>query len=466
MLLRTAISVLAVAFSFAVGCASSIMLPPVILSVEASEQLTEDFARSITASIQLRTGSVAYACLLPASAEDTSEASWVPADGEVTFEVYEGGDYAVWARDDKGCISDPTYISVELDAVKSLQLNHQAVYMPLEDTAELSAELEVVGQPDETVSYSSSDSSVVTVDQDGTLAAVAPGTAEVTATTAGGASAVCTVTVSDLYNKTTLTGLKPYVPAYRYTQEEAHLLDQALFYEIEEAGGYGTRAAVVAAVRFLTLQFPYRVPYFFENGRLMNQEGRPFCDGEGRYYHLGLYLSTDKYEDIVYSVSGPAIWGVNLTNYEDKYHFVRYQRYPNGLDCSGFVTWAIYNGGFDIGDTGAGDFIDYDYDLCDYGEQVPLTVELLQSGEVKAGDLIGEDGHIALVAGIDLENGYIHVAESLAAGVKISSYTFYRCTTVGLYDFICKMDSYYEQDGNYTAMWEDEGDYFATYYTN
>ena len=262
-----------------------------------------------------------------------------------------------------------------------------------------------------------------------------------------------------------LQGWKTTIPAYRYTEEEAHLLDEALYYEVEEAGGYGTRAGVIAATRFLTLQFPYRIPYFFENGRLFNQDGRPSCDGEGRYYHRGLYLSTDKYADIVKSVSGPAIWGVKITNYEDKYYFVRFQQYPNGLDCSGFITWCIYNGGYDIGDTGAGDFDYWPYDLCDFGEKRRLTVSLLESGEVKAGDLIGMDGHIALIAGIDYANGIIHIAESLANGVTISSYSFYRCTVCGVYDFVCLMDEVYGEQGNYTDMWEDAGTYFYQYYS-
>ena len=47
---------------------------------------------------------------------------------------------------------------------------------------------------DRTVSWKSSDTSVVTVDENGMLTAIAPGTAEITAS-AGGKSAVCTVTV-------------------------------------------------------------------------------------------------------------------------------------------------------------------------------------------------------------------------------------------------------------------------------
>ena len=36
---------------------------------------------------------------------------------------------------------------------------------------------------------------------------------------------------------------------------------------------------------------------------------------------------------------GPKMWGCNMTNLEpDEPNYVRGLKYPNGLDCSGFVT--------------------------------------------------------------------------------------------------------------------------------
>ena len=73
-------------------------------------------------------------------------------------------------------------------------------------------------------------------------------------------------------------------------------------------------AAVVAA-RFLTLELPYRIPYFYENGRV-SDTGVHFVDGEGRYYKKGLYLAESKKKDIIASWTGPAIWGCPLKNLE------------------------------------------------------------------------------------------------------------------------------------------------------
>lgn len=81
-----------------------------------------------------------------------------------------------------------------------------------------------------------------------------------------------------------------------------------------------------------------------------------FADGEGRYYHQGLYLTNSKKNSIIASVSGPCIWGCPLYNWEDdlEYGYVWGVKKPNGLDCSGFVSWILYNGGFDPGDNGFG----------------------------------------------------------------------------------------------------------------
>lgn len=93
----------------------------------------------------------------------------------------------------------------------------------------------------------------------------------------------------------------------------------------------------------------------------------------------------------------PAIWGcpiVNLNFGESR---------PNGLDCSGFISWSILNGGYDIGDYGSAGYQDDGIpDLTIFGETVPITKELLTSGKVKAGDLASLVGHVAVVVGIDV----------------------------------------------------------------
>ena len=75
-----------------------------------------------------------------------------------------------------------------------------------------------------------------------------------------------------------------------YTKEQNDLLDEILKDRINDAG-YKTRAGAVEAARFLSLEFPYRIRYFSENGRGNTNK----VEGEGRYYQVGLYLDESRF---------------------------------------------------------------------------------------------------------------------------------------------------------------------------
>ena len=229
------------------------------------------------------------------------------------------------------------------------------------------------------------------------------------------------------------------------------MVDKALEDRIASAG-YKTRAGVVEAARFLTLNFEFRLPYFYENGRLNNYGGKEHVDGEGRYYHNGLFLSEEKYSELSAILYGPAMWGCPLTNITKSHGYGYYvgSKYPNGLDCSGFVSWALLNGGFDVGDTGAGETYRKD-DLYDLGEKTPITHELLNSNKVKVGDLIAYSGHMALIIGIKNEEYYIAETLPHLKGVVAKKYT--KDKIINTFTHIMIMDNVYINDGNLTNMW-------------
>ncbi len=244
---------------------------------------------------------------------------------------------------------------------------------------------------------------------------------------------------------------KPYLTCKVYTQDEAAMLDKILESRIADAG-YGTRAGAVAAARFLTLEFPYKISYFWENGRLSGT-GTHIVDGEGRYYHKGLYLDESKVAGLKEGakLTGPAIWGCDLKNYEtDPPYFVSGRKYPNGLDCSGFVSWSLYNGGLDVGDIGAGD-LPSDGQLTDVGDFRVLTDELIASGKIKVGDLFNIFGHISILVGEDEENYYIAESLNTYRGVVLRKYAK---TKVGNYfTHVVLMEGVYKGDGNLTNLW-------------
>ena len=253
------------------------------------------------------------------------------------------------------------------------------------------------------------------------------------------------VEVSDLYTAAILNNEKEYLPDNRYTSEENEYLDEILELKISEAG-YMTRAAVLEAARFLLLRFPYKLNYFYENGRLSANVDGSYADGEGRYYHKGLYLSEDKYAELDENgiLNEAAYWGHDLLSYEEGRSMV-----PNGLDCSGFICWTLYNGGYDPGDIGAGPSSD-NFDLTDLGKMV--YTNNLSPDDLKPGDLCGLDGHIGMIIGID--DGNIYIGEAYwVKDLQVRTYDFHEFVHESEWEYVILMDDYYQADGNLTYMW-------------
>lgn len=269
------------------------------------------------------------------------------------------------------------------------------------------------------------------------------------------------VSVSDFYSKAHIDNYKPVIYEKAYTQEEAAYLDKALEARINEVG-YKTRAAVAEAARFLSMSFNYKIPYFCENGRMT---GGTYCDGEGRFYHKGLYLSEDKYSliDPKGIIEGPGMWGSMM------HMSCGVMPHPNGLDCSGFVTWCLVQAGFDPGDYGAGSNAQGDAfcvsDLSN-GDGGAVWLDEIDPDKIQAGDIIAWDGTTAIVVGVDEENVYIaHQYWDNGLDVITSKKSELKHYLPGSDDswvdnwqYVSLMDDYYKTNGNgtgnYTAMWD------------
>ena len=389
------------------------------------------------------------------SIADKNSSEWQEAkNGYCSFTV-PNGEYSVYVRDKYGNVTDINKQKVNINRVTGVKTNKNIFFLYKGQKNKITYELETIGSDDNIpIVFKSSDDSIVSVDNDGNIEGLDYGEVTISVGENGGFFHDVKVYVSKNIVKPT-TELKPLITCNQFSKEEAKLLDQTLFDRVEEAG-YGTRAGAIAAARFLTLEFAYRVPYFFENGRMNNFAPYLQVDGEGRYYHRGLYLSTDKYNIIEKVLNGPTIWGCDLMNYTDwsdaNYSYRYGYKYPNGLDCSGFVTWSLINGGIDVGDIGAGLDADH-YDLSDIGTRVTITDELMASGRVKVGDLIGHNGHAAILIGWDDNNYYIAEALPNIGGVRVTTVNRSKLVHNSIYKFIILMDDVYKKDGNYTNMW-------------
>ena len=115
----------------------------------------------------------------------------------------------------------------------------------------------------------------------------------------------------------------------------------------------------------------------------------------------------------------------------------------------------MLNGGFDVGDIGAG--LAPHLDLTDYGKRISFIADVVASGKVKVGDLLSSGGvnggHIAIIAGED--DKYYYVAESLwtPPNVAVIIKAYSKKTIFNRYFYVMLMDSYYKEDGKLTKMW-------------
>ena len=380
---------------------------------------------------------------------------WEKASNGYCSIIADDKDYDVYVKDSYNNY-DSTKDGFKKDkkkeiVLKTIKTDVDNVYLYIGQSQQLI--VDTSNLDDKNISFNSGNNDVAIVDGNGLITGKSYGKTTITIQNKKEAKKEVNVVVTRLIKEMDAAAKRDYFTCNMLNDEEANLLDDILFDRVNRAG-YGTRAGVLAAARFLTLESTYEVPYFYENGRLENYEPYKHVDGEGRYYHRGLYLSPRKTKEITASFVGPVMWGCKLQNYTDWGGvYVTGELYPNGLDCSGFVTWALLNGGFDVGDVGAG--IEPNHkDVTDLGEIVYLSDELMTSGRVKAGDLIGLDGHAAILIGWD-ENNY-YIAESLNTTKGVVATTVKKSDLVhnSIYRYVVLMDGVYKEQGNYNSYWK------------
>ena len=415
-------------------------LAPTIKSITYADSYNEDRSRKATLKIKKRNSKPVY-CVFKHGDEVSKKIK--AKNNKCSYNVVTDT-YKVELEYNNG--KTITYDEeFNIDGLLGFKLVNKKKYMALNETFNLGINLDAVGYMDYLVKYSSSNEDIISVDNYGNLTGKQVGTSTITVTT-NNITEKWDIKVSDLIRPATLNNKKKTVPCNKYSNEQIAELDDILASRVEIAGE-GTRAAAVEVSRFLTLEFPYKIPYFYENGRISTNG----VDGEGRYYRKGLYLGVDKQKQIEKVMVGPSSWGCPLTNFEDDGYMIPNAKYPNGLDCSGYISWILKQAGLDIGDIGAGFSSRYNY--TQVGELNRNSYELLHSGKVKPGDLIGWDGHIAMIGG--MTDTKIYVTESLLPGVIMDEYDYSnpRSKFYSRYDHIIDMSGQYKGDGNLRYMW-------------
>lgn len=374
----------------------------------------------------------------------TNDSNWKKVDNNsFSFEM-DDNIYHAYLKNQNNEIKEINGIP-EVGNITKIEVNKKDVYLALNDSFKLDVNFESVGKVDKTITYYSENDKIADVNEKGKITAKKKGNTKIHIKV-GSEDIVVNVTSTNLITKKpkNFNNNKKYLSCGKYSKEENDLLDKILKDRIYTVG-YKTRAATVEAARFLALEFPYKITYFSENGR-GNTNG---VDGEGRFYHKGLYLHKSRYKIIKKTINGPKPWGCKI------YSVPAHGQRSNGFDCSGFISWVLYNAGFNVGDIGAG--LAPHKDLTDYGKRTVFTKKVVKSGKIKVGDLLSSGGpgggHIAIIVGEDKKNYY--VAESLwtspTIGVVIKKYS--KNNIYNVFYYVMLMDDYYKKDGNITNMW-------------
>ena len=194
-----------------------------------------------------------------------------------------------------------------------------------------------------------------------------------------------------------LNNEKSFIGKESYSSEQFEKINANLKSKIEMVD-YGSRASVVEAARYLTLALDYRIPY--KNG--------------GKFFELG----------------------VNPNWYSD------------GIDSSGFVSWALLNGGAKIEKS----MTPKELVNNNTNGNIKITSELYKYyAEIQVGDLAYKDSKVGLIIGKN--NGILYVAEAdYDKGLIVSKITSYG-ESESNYSHIYFAADYYNETGKVTSMW-------------
>ncbi len=203
---------------------------------------------------------------------------------------------------------------------------------------------------------------------------------------------------------------KPFIGCNTYNNYDRIILEEKMKNSIIQAG-YGTRAGVVEAARFLVGALEYKIPYL----------GPKEVDSSlGRYNKIGLNIGNE------------AGWGCKVSGY------------IQGMDCTNFINWVFIQNGLTLKDVYATKNV---YNLVD-------KVSYINVGDLLLTPNNDTFSHVGIIIGIDNEN--IYVAEATTGKINAIVVTKLDKSNLPKSGALSKVRLYnYNNDGNLTNMWVD-----------
>lgn len=202
-------------------------------------------------------------------------------------------------------------------------------------------------------------------------------------------------------------------------------------YNNVRTAGYKTRNGVVAAGLYLSSHIGVHIPYFWTGG----------------HYH-----SYSGYQDKGDNLMGvPNKWGCMV---KMAFGGTGAQKdgslYPFGVDCSGFVAWAIFNGGYYTGDQSQEIFINTKSTPSSIAGVSVSNVSVGSSkGKIKPGDIAWKKGHVGLVVEVSDSGFTVAEAKSYKKGLIVTNHKY----SSSSFTKIILMDNFYSNYKKSSSLW-------------
>ena len=208
--------------------------------------------------------------------------------------------------------------------------------------------------------------------------------------------------------------------------------------------GFKTREGVVAAALYLSSHIDVHIPYFWSGGHTH----------EYKEVHGNSYIEYNDFGDNFIGVSNK--WGCNfqIPTYKDSSDANRKQKngtiWPFGMDCSGFVNWAIMNGGYYTGNKN--DAVVPSTDATVFTKLAGVNVDSVKAenaqGKIKPGDIAFKNGHVGMVVEVNDNSYKVAEEQNTAKGLRVNEYSYGKTFTD-----IVLMDKFYSEYKSSEPLW-------------
>ena len=213
-------------------------------------------------------------------------------------------------------------------------------------------------------------------------------------------------------------------------------------FNVVRSAGYKTREGVVAAALYLSSHINVHIPYFWSGGHFHTY----FETQKPSFIEKEFYDGGNKFMGVSNK------WGCSVKmDYGGTEKQKDGEIWPFGMDCSGFVAWAILNGGYYTGDGNQKIVVSTSELPSSIAGEKVFTTELRNAkGKVQTGDIVWKEGHIGMV--VEVKSNSLMVAEEQGAdyGLRINEYSY----SSSKFTHVILMDNFYKNYQKNSSMWE------------